>query len=248
MNAAQILRAAEEFWMAAGGREPFPRNLDGPVTWALPLAIVKLPRLWLDDVKAWLLKHGYEIDLFGHNRNMRACLIAFRGKGFVLLDGTDPSDHQRYSLAHEIAHFIVDYLVPRENAVRKFGDSILDVLDGIRRATHMERLSSVLSEISIRPHVHLMERHEDGSFSTGEIALSERNADRLALELLAPASEVKECVGSLKGRSQDHKSPEIFEDVLKAKFGLPSPIATEYAQWLCREHDAEFSIRKWLGL
>ncbi|HZQ09243.1 MAG TPA: ImmA/IrrE family metallo-endopeptidase [Anaerolineae bacterium] len=34
----------------------------------------------------------------------------------IFLDGSDPANEQRITVAHEIAHFLVDYQMPRARA------------------------------------------------------------------------------------------------------------------------------------
>jgi len=43
-----------DFWAAAGKLEPFPRHLRQPISRALPLSVVYLPRLRLTRVRDWL--------------------------------------------------------------------------------------------------------------------------------------------------------------------------------------------------
>src|SRR5579884_3500257 len=97
--------AAEEFWRAAGEVEPFPRNLEAPVLWALPLFILKVPRLTLSDVRAKLADYDIAFGVGGPNRSLYGCLVAFAGKGVVMLDGSEAPDELRFSLAHEVGHF-----------------------------------------------------------------------------------------------------------------------------------------------
>lgn len=56
---------AERFWSLVGRTEPFPRSLESSVGWALPLAIVKLPRLGLSELQRWLLKRDIHLHVAG---------------------------------------------------------------------------------------------------------------------------------------------------------------------------------------
>ena len=51
-NASQD--AIDLFWRQAGGVEPFPRKLERAVLLALPIAIIKLPRLHTNSIEKWL--------------------------------------------------------------------------------------------------------------------------------------------------------------------------------------------------
>lgn len=241
-------RIAQEFWAAAGGPGPFPRDLDDAVAWALPLAVTRLPRLRVRDAGAWLRANDMPFHHSGPDRPLHGCLIAFGGKGWVLLDGTDPADERRFSLAHEVAHFLLDYLEPRRVAVRRLDQSILDVFDGVRLPTTAERIDAVIGDVRIGAHTHLMERRPDGVLGCGAIAGVEGRADRLALELLAPAGEVAHCLGFSGRPAQFAAGQRPILDVLVTSFGLPQNVAASYAAWLARSWWDGPSVREWLGL
>ena len=122
----------------------------------------------------------------GQDRLLRACLVARRGHGIALINGADTDSEQRFSIAHELAHFLRDYWIIRKQASRKLGAKALEVLDGERPPTFEERLNSLLRNVSLGFHLHLMERTVTGNPTTVRIAEAEIDADRLAFELLAP--------------------------------------------------------------
>jgi hypothetical protein len=238
---SDIVRA---FWEAAGGPEPYPRGLETSVLWALPLAIVKLPNLWIRTVQEWADQRNLLICLRCPDRPLRACLVANVGRGFVILDGIDSEDERRFSLAHEVAHFLLDYLMPRRRAVSHFGQQITEVLDGHRAPTLEERFSSILTDVPIGVHMHLMDRDDRGAYGRGQVALSEGRADRLALELLAPEAEVR--VAAERGSCP--ASPDRIADVLRKDFGLPQSTSLTYATELSEQWHGVPSARDWLGL
>ena len=100
--------AVDLFWKLCGEKEPFPRNLERPLALALPVALIKLPQLKLKDIENWIKKHGLTFTFECDYRFVRGCLIAHAGQGILFIDGTDPIDEQRFTLAHEIAHFLID--------------------------------------------------------------------------------------------------------------------------------------------
>jgi hypothetical protein len=215
----------DDFWRSSGEREPFPRNLERPLALALPVAVVKLPRLRLAEVEAWLHRRSVDFQFGCENRSIRGCLVAHRGQGMVFLDGTDLAPEQRYTLAHEIAHFLVDYSAPRSLAIARLGPAITDVLDGLRPITLEERIAGLLTGIRVGPYQSLMER--DPALLTGKVLHVEDRADRLALALLAPPEDVlRVCDVSA---SQYHIRRASTETVLQAVFGLPGGIAQAYA-------------------
>lgn len=237
----------DDFWSAAGEMEPFPRRLESPISWALPVAILKVPRLCVSDVKTRLIGSGINFKIGGSDRELHGCLVAFGGRGMVMLDGSDQVDELRFSLAHEVGHFLIDYQQPRSRAIRRLGPGIVDVLDGLRQPTNEERIDAVLSDVSVGVHVHLMDRSASGSIGCGRVAGSEFRADRLALELLAPEQEVYRATRPLAGSSREQVMAASAKALIEA-FGLPSAVADEYARFLAAPHYREPTVRAWLGM
>jgi hypothetical protein len=162
------------------------------------------------------------------DRPLRACLICRFGQGIIFVDGTDDESEQRLSLAHELAHFLVDYLAPRHAAVARLGEQILDVLDGRRSARPEERLVGILANVEVRHHIHLMSRFEYLNMSA-EIERSEFMADVLALELIAPWTDVSQRIASL-GIGTDQSA---ISGLLVKRYGLPILAADRYAARFC---------------
>jgi hypothetical protein len=178
---------AERFWAAAGPPQPFPRDLATPATVGLPVRVIGLPALRLDGVRDWLARCRVPCPSGEPDRPLRACLFTRAGVGFVFLDAADPPDERRFSLAHEVAHFLRDYDAPRRIAAARLGPGVLDVLDGLRPATVEERIHAVLRQVPVGPHVHLLRQDDDGEPRSPAEWAAEAAADRLAFELLAPA-------------------------------------------------------------
>ncbi len=181
MTNKEVASWAERFWLSVGCVEPFPRSLESSVAWALPLAVIKLPHLGLFNMNEWLIQKGIISLCPTQNRRLQACLFAKAGHGLVFLDGSDPDDERRFSLAHEVVHFISDYLEPRNRVLALLGDAGRDVLDGRRPPTPEERLRGMLHNVELGTYTHLIERSSTGSVTSIQTLEAEDRADRLAL-------------------------------------------------------------------
>lgn len=243
---AEIRDWAERFWLLAGQSEPFPRTLESAVSWALPLAIVKLPRLDVESIHDYAITNGLCLECQMASRSLRGCLIAKRGAGIVFLDGTDPPDELRFTLAHEVAHFLLDHLKPRQETVRIFGPAIQDVLDCERDPTPNERLGAIFQGVSFERLVHLMDRNREGLIARQQILRAEDRADLLAIELLAPLQAVKDLLISKHIAWSDPNATSVLEHLFIDEFGLPSAVSDNYARFLTAREAPPKSFRDWL--
>jgi hypothetical protein len=215
---------AEAFWQKAQELEPFPRTLRRAIARAVGLSIVLLPRLSVRAALAWLQRCGLVCELPGQDRPLRACLVARNGYGVALIDGSDDEDEQRFSIAHELAHFLRDYWSLRQRVLKHLGPDALPVMDGERSATPQERLNALLRKAPLGFDLHLMVRDGEGNPVNARITQAEDDADRLAYELLAPAEHVL-------GKGGPNTKREI-ERRLREFYRLPSLQASRYASLL----------------
>lgn len=215
-----VAELAERFWADAGPPPPFPRDLAAAITYAAPLSVVERPGLTLAAVATHLTRIGLPVPYREPDRPLRAALYCWRGSGFVFLDAADPPDERRFSLAHELAHFLRDADDLRRRVARALGPTATAILDG-RPATTAERIHAILRNVSLAPHVHLMNRAPDGRPAGDAERVAEDGADRLAFELLAPAAE-------LSGETD----PASLAARLQSAFGLPDGAARRYAHAL----------------
>jgi hypothetical protein len=147
--------------------------------------------------------------------------VARKGHGFALVDGSDADPEQRFSIAHELAHFLRDYWCLRRQVLKRLGTAALEVLDGDRPPTSQERLYALLRSVPLGFHLHLMERDSEGNPATSSIANAEHDADLLAYELLAPAAHV------LSDELPAGKQALVRR--LREFYGLPGIQAARYA-------------------
>ncbi len=212
------------FWERAGQPESFPRSLRAALGLAFPVSIKEQSPLRLSSVLDWLRINEVPFFLDEPDRPLRACLVGFNGGGVVFIEADDAEDEKRFSLAHEIGHFLRDYWQPRQHAARRLGPQVLEVFDGLRPARDEERLGAMLGRVPIGVHTHLLGRDTQGR-AGARVTEAEQAADRLAFELLAPAREVF-------GRLGRKRKRERAVELLQAEFGLPAAQARRYAEML----------------
>jgi hypothetical protein len=239
VTSLRVIELARRFWTLAGGEPAFPRVLRGALTWALPVTVVELGGLRLSQVVTWLAARGLRGPLAEPSRPLRAAVVARAEQGLIFLDSDDPDDERQFSLAHEVAHYLMESWELREQVALRVGRPALEVLDGQRSPSQAERVDAVLAGLELRPALHLMERTATGHLPDQRLSTAERLADELALELLAPLETVEPLAGETIAQ---------LPALLQARFGLPATLATIYAARLAPAPapGAEFLTR--LGL
>jgi hypothetical protein len=207
------------------------------------MVVISLPHLRLIDVRGWLSRNGIVNTCATADRNLRACLAARDGWGYVFIDGSDPEDEQRMSLAHELAHFLRHYWRPRREACWRLGERVTEVFDGLRPPTSEECLHALIARVPIGFHWHLMQRDASGEYASEAIAAAEAEADILAYELLAPAAELWNRTGGARG----NVGRSALAEILRNGFGLPAEHAARYSQILLPHVPADPFLQR-LGL
>jgi uncharacterized protein DUF955 len=215
MVSSRVERIAGAFWNRAGGRPDWgaPVDIATAAATALPASVVPIRGLNTAAVQAFLARIGASVWFDSSPRALRGCIVADVGYALIFVDADDSDEERRFTVAHEIAHFLVHYLVPREEAVRVLGPGIAAVLDRIRPATYGERFSSALRNVPITPFGHAMDRADRRA---ARIARMEDEADDLGIELIAPWRELQ---------AMDILSPEA----VRARFGVPHQVAARLA-------------------
>lgn len=241
METPDPLSAASRLRREAG----FPRDLPLLPERVLPrlysVDCVVLSGLAVSAIRNWLAGQGVSppapLATCG-DRRLRGGVIAYAGYGFLFADRDDPEGEQRFTLAHEAGHFLMDHLYPREDLLQRFGESLRDVLDGRRPATLGEEIELLLGRSTLTRHTHLLERDSGWGSPSSPVQASEAAADDFACELLAPCG--LEQFGLLN-READ------LVVVLIREFGLPPRPAADHARRLLRRRHAPTRMRR-LGL
>jgi Zn-dependent peptidase ImmA (M78 family) len=232
-SAAQIRSAAEGFWRRAGGYKQYgePVDIERAIVRTLPLAIERIANLTSSDVTDFLSSVGMPVVVCEPARELRACLAADTGVGFILLDSSDAEEEQRLSLAHELAHFLLHYLAPREQALSKLGSSFVAVLDRSREPTKAELFSSALRDVPIEPYRHSMART---GIAQHTVTTMERDAEELAVELIVPSAVIG-------------VRPTLDTQAIVRRFGVPLSVANQLDERLRTRSTTTIGVGRLFG-
>jgi len=243
----RIRQIAQDFWSSTPVKYTTPCNLAHAAQSIFPISITSFPNLALEPVRFWFESRNIPLPVRHDGRKLRACLVAYEGMGMIFLDGTDSEHERRFSLAHELAHFILDYHLARQVAARVLGEGIAHVVDGKRYATIEERLDGILSGIDLGPFIHTMDRAKDGRIPTSAIQDSENMADLLALELAIPHKQVEIFMND-KWEEWD-RSGEARQNISKEaslRYGIPAYFVHEHLGLAAIERSTAEPFTAWL--
>lgn len=239
MTARWLEQAAAVFGTGAPPR--FPRNMALEIQLRLNITVVPLEHLTPESMSQWMQQRGRTRRPEEFPRGVHGCMVWDAGKGILFHDSLKDAAEQRFTLAHEASHFVLEDLLPRRRAVEVFGESILAVLDGEREPSTDEWVTALFERVSLKPRSNLIRRSASGYYPNGEVAGAEQRADRLALELLAPAALVRPL---LEGASETEAAERV-----QFRFGLPGKVARTYVASLRRHlRVPRFSSQSFLGL
>jgi hypothetical protein len=214
----------DQFW----GSQPldgFPLDVELHILLNLPLAIIEVADLTVDDMRAHLGPAATGLLAKLPNRRVHACLLAYAGVGIVFVDATDDPAERRLNLAHEAAHFLLDYLRIRDR-LAAHDPALLEVMDGLRPPTPEEELGALLGDVPLGVQTHLLERGATGGHVARSTSAVEDRAEMVAWELLAPRAAVL--------ATATQRDAASLTSVLVHHFGLPSGVAAAYGAFLAR--------------
>jgi hypothetical protein len=227
MTVEQIDKLAADFWERAGVIDP-PGDLERALTFTCPVFVVRLSGLCLGSLRGWLRRRNQSLALTVPDRPLQGCLVAHRGRAAVFLEDELPADEQRGVLAHECGHYLAHYEEPRRRAVARFGPTLLPVLDGLRPPSDAELLATATVGLSLRPHVHYLDRSFDPVRQAGTRRV-EQTADDLACELLAPRRVL---LARIRAERWGPDDPRPCETLLQEHYRFPPRWACAYSRRL----------------
>lgn len=244
----QIERIARDFWSKADPAHRRVLDISRAVNIVLPIRIVYIQNLSLVEVDNWLKGRGINIEIDINDRIMHGVILIREGNGFIFVNADDSTIEQRFTIAHEVSHYLLDYQVPRERAMLEVGTEIEKVLNGKDQPDRFQQVKALIKGISIQPYGHLIEKKGNGSFLNWVNFNAENEADYLALELLAPRSMViKGTISTIKGLNYTQFVRKC-EEILVDNYQIPPEVAHQYASELAYSVTSGPSFLDKLGL
>lgn len=185
-------------------------------------------------LKSWYASNlpalGQKILLPPEDRKLHGFFDHWKNQGLLFLNKDDDPPEKCFSLAHELAHFLIEYDRHRKRAIEAMGEErAAEFLE--QRTTTNERTKGLLHGVSFGPFPHFLEMDRQSGFHRYGIAVAERNADLLAYELLAPRRDMRERTTS----KRFYPAKEEAYQVLIRDFQLPKKQAATYAYDLAEE-------------
>lgn len=239
MTRPELVAIAERFWLQSGMAPPEPRSVQVAICWAHSVRVETQTGLSIATIQAWMRREGFPIPMDDPNRRLRGCAVASAGCGLIFVDASDPPDEREFTVAHEVAHLLLDYYGPREHTRALIGEGAHAVFDGTRDADDDEGLAAALHGESLRPFVHLLAR--DANFvASAAVQAREALADELACELLAPAVDVRRDLGTRWSAADATRT-------LVSRFHLPEGPSRDYARRLARRFQPTPTFVDWLA-
>ena len=101
----------------SGGQPSYPiafNSLSARIRESFRIAIHSIPDLDIARIAATVQRLGlpFESTTLDRYSALAGFLYAYHGGGIIFIEETDPEERQKFSLAHELGHFINDYYRP----------------------------------------------------------------------------------------------------------------------------------------
>lgn len=212
------------FWKRAGGRSGYPADIAYAAMCALYVYVEEVADLTPASAAAHVGPGGLWQSDCVDGRRLHGCVIVGQGGGAILVEKSDDEAEKRFTIAHEVSHYILEVARHHERAADRLGPNFTDTLYGLREATATERIDAWLNNARSDAFAHFMDRAPGEGYGCSRTLEAESLADDLAVEILAPRSELTAAISSM-GFSESLK---VARSVVERRFGLPEGVAERY--------------------
>lgn len=218
-NLEDLEHCAAAFWEPIPERTSFPRDLERYLPLHYQASIETLSGLTVQRVHEWLSAIGFAPTNPQKNRRLDGCIIAQKGHAILFIDDALSLDQRRMIVAHETAHYWIDYELPRRRMKMRFGDDSVKILDQERTAETVEILMATAAGAPIQAfyHYHFKDHKQETEV--------EQRANTLACLLMAPRREV---LARAKKCQMTREDESNWLKLLHQDFGMPENWARGY--------------------
>lgn len=232
-NLEDLEQCAAAFWEPIPERNLFPRDLERYLPVHYQASIESLSGLTVQRVHEWLLASCNPYSGSPNNRRLDGCVIAKKGYAILFIDDALPQDERRMIVAHETAHFWIDYELPRRRMKLRYGEGGMQALEQERAAKTVELLMATATGAPIQAfyHYHFKETKQETEV--------EQRANSLACLLIAPRKQV---IAQARKKQLAREDESKWLGLLHQTFGVPENWARGYLPLLQRNYrDRAFS-------
>ena len=237
---------ASWFWRRAGGRSTHPVDIGYAATCALEVGIRSVAGLTMFTAVDHLRRVGVRCPESVSERKLHGCIAVGPRGATILVEMHDADAQRRFTIAHEVSHYILEVRRHHRRAARRMGRDYVGILYGSREATPTERVDAWLKNVLFSPFAHFIDRTPGGGYGCGQTLEAECVADRLAIEILAPRAELRRAVRANRRLPLSAMINEARR-IAEQRFGLPDTVAERYAVGIVWEMRGGRSIAERFG-
>lgn len=247
----EIQQLGLTFWKESLLPINFPINitlLEQAILLTQPISIVKLDRLSLLKITKYLRERGVSINYTLDDKELFGFVLSYNGHAYIFLNGTESSQEQCFTLAHELSHYLIDYKLPREVIIKKYGESIIEALNNKRDFTTKERLLAIINGYTLKQFTYLLDAPAVSAFDRLNVWKAENKADELAMELLAPYKIILQDINRDSIPKKYFSLEQYLPQLLQSKYGLTVHIANLYGKSLAIKISGGISLAERWGI
>jgi hypothetical protein len=234
-NLEDLEHCAAAFWKPIPERNYFPRDLEQYLPLHYQASIETLPGLTVQRVHEWLSAKGIASTNPSNKRRLDGSIIAQKGHAILFIDAALSLDARRMIVAHETAHYWIDYELPRRRMKLRYGNGGMQALDQERAPEIVEILMATAMGAPIQAFYHYQFKEHKQETEV------EQRANTLACLLIAPRREVLSRAKICR-MSRDDESKWL--ELLHHGFGIPENWGRGYLPLLLRNF-RERSFSSW---
>lgn len=249
ISSIQIQQLAKAFWKASLLEINFPISttlLEQAILLTEPIAVVKLNKLSLLEISKYFTARGNNINCPLDSKELYGFILSYNGYTYIFLNGTESAEEQRFTLAHEFAHYLLDYKLPRQSIIEKSGVAIIDALNNKRDFTAEEKLLALVQDYSLKAFTYLLDAPATSAFERLHVWKAENKADELAMELLAPYTNILQDISRDGIVRRFSPLKQYLPKLLQVKYGFTTDLAHLYGKSLAvRISGGQSLAEKW---